>query len=349
MRILAIKLADLGDLLLSEPALRSLRLAFPEARIDVLTTPHAAELLPYLEPDCNPIVFSKAEFDSIGASAIRSSLDAVRLAGRLHDGRYDRVAIFHHLTTAWGAAKFRALAAATAGASVVAGLDNGRGKFLSRRVRDYGFGHKHESEYMLEIAKAAGGAKTEAVPRFRMDPSEDLPFDLPSEYIVLAPQAGSYSRARVWPLDRYRNLGKMLTDDGWPLVIVGGDDAREAAETISSACSPGSVADLAGRTNINQTALVLEQARAVIGNDSFPVHLASAVGAPTIAIFGPSNVEAWGPRSADSRVLTAGLPCSPCLYTGYHLGRPEGCPARTCLTQITASSVYETTLELLDA
>ena len=348
MRILVVKLADLGDLLLSEPAIRSLRQGFPDAQIDVLTTPHAAELLRHLDPECTPMAFSKAAFDRIGASAIKSLVEGFRLASRLRAGRYDRVAILHHLTTPLGTVKFRALAAST-GASVIAGLDNGRGGFLTHPVRDHGFGYKHESEYMLDVARAAGGTSTPSSPAFRLDPNETLPFGLPAAYVVCAPRAGPYSRAREWPLDNYVSLGSLLIKAGWPLVVVGGDDARDAGRALEACCDPRSVINLTGGTSFNQTARVLAYADAVIGNDSFPIHLASAVGTPAIAIFGPSNAKAWAPCSNGSNVLSAELPCAPCLYTGYQLGRPEGCPARTCLSQISASLVFERTLELLDA
>ena len=68
-RVLVVKLADLGDVLLSEPALRSLRQGYPDARIDVLTTPHAAELLPLLDPELVAIPFAKELFDKASAAS----------------------------------------------------------------------------------------------------------------------------------------------------------------------------------------------------------------------------------------------------------------------------------------
>src|SRR5690606_24626988 len=86
-----------------------------------------------------------------------ASVRLSRFALDLRKRKYDAVAIFHHLTTPAGAVKFRALAGAT-GARVVAGLDNGRGAFLTHRAQDLGFGAKHEVEYMLEVAAALGAS-----------------------------------------------------------------------------------------------------------------------------------------------------------------------------------------------
>ena len=347
MRILAVKLSDLGDVLLCEPALRSLRTAFPDARIDVLTTPHAAALLPHFELRLEALTFEKSVFDAPGSAALRSSTAATRLARQLRSGDYDRVVLLHHLTTAWGAAKFRALARAT-GAPVVAGLDNGRGGFLTHPAIDRGFGFKHEVEYMLDVALAAGGKRVDAEPRYAAT-GEALPFDLPNTFIALAPAAGEFSSARIWPLEHYEELADQLVAAGHELVVLGGTDAISAGEQIVDHIGAPNARSIAGQTSLNELALVLKRAAIVVGNDSFPAHLAAAVGTPALALFGPSNPAAWAPRSARSRALTLDLPCSPCLYTGYRLGRRAGCPARSCLTQITPAVALERTLEMLGA
>lgn len=347
MKILAVKLADLGDLLLSEPALRSLRLAFPEASIDVLTTPGAAGLLPHFDSRLNAVPFKKALFDTPGPRALASVGTAARLAARLRLTGYDRVVILHHLTTSWGTSKYRVLALG-AGAPLIAGLDNGRGDFLTHRAVDLGFGVKHETEYMLDVAVAAGGAPTSGVPRFTIN-EEPLPFALPSSYIAIAPSAGAFSSARIWPADCFARLSRKLARTGRKVVVVGARDANEAAATIVEATGEGSVMDLTGRTTINQTAAILREAEALITNDSFPAHLGAAAGTRVLAIFGPSNIDAWKPNAPAATTLSFGLPCSPCLYTGYRLGRPEGCPSRTCLGMITPEMALEATLELIGA
>ncbi|MEZ4571261.1 MAG: hypothetical protein R2849_13225 [Thermomicrobiales bacterium] len=97
MKILVVKLADLGDLLISEPALRSLGLGFPKARIDVLTTPHAAVLLPDIAPGAHALTFEKASFDAPGLGAAASVRSAASLGARLRAAGYDRVVLLHHL------------------------------------------------------------------------------------------------------------------------------------------------------------------------------------------------------------------------------------------------------------
>jgi heptosyltransferase-2 len=359
VKILAVKLADLGDLLLTEPGLRSLRQGFPDARIDVLTTPRAEPLLRLLDPGPSPILFDKAAFDSLGQARAGSALAAGRLAARLRAAHYDRVVLFHHLTTARGAMKFRALAA-TAGAALVAGLDNGRGAFLTHPVLDRGFGERHEAEYMLDVAIAAGGQAVDPRPRIEAPPAR-TPVALPDRFIVLAPVSGPHSRAREWPLGRFVELAGNLTHNGHAVTVVGGADAAHAGEAIRTGAGRASVIDLTGKTSIPQLAGVLGQARLVIGSDSFPAHLAAALATPVLTIFGPSNHAAWAPYGSLAAgdfdvaqpgagiVVRADLPCSPCLYTGYELGRREGCPRRTCLTAIDSNQVFRAAMELLGA
>ncbi|MEZ4571262.1 MAG: glycosyltransferase family 9 protein [Thermomicrobiales bacterium] len=210
---------------------------------------------------------------------------------------------------------------------MIVGLDNGRGAFLTHRAPDRGFGYKHEAEYMLDVAVAAGGKPTHAIPVFNADQSP-LPFDLPGSFVAVAPVAGAYSPARIWPAGKFADLCRQLADRGIKFVIVGGSDATPAARTILNGIDRCAGIDLTGKTTIGQLAATLKRASAVIGNDSFPTHLGAAVGTPVTTIFGPSNSRAWKPLSRHSTVVSAGLPCAPCLYTGYRLGRPDGVPPR---------------------
>jgi ADP-heptose:LPS heptosyltransferase len=342
--MLVVKLADLGDLLLCEPALRSLREAFPDAQLDLLVPPASAALVPLLGQAVNVITFPKQLFDDPrGLLDPRSALLPARLAWRLRRARYDQLVILHHLTTPFGARKFRALAAAC-GAPIVAGLDNGRGAFLTRHVADLGFGARHEADYMLAVARAAGGAAVDPAPRVLANAAP--PAGLPERYIAVYPATGGFSSARAWPVERYVELVHAQTQAGTAVVIVGGDDAAPAARAIRAA-TPAAL-DLTGRTTLAQLAAVVRGAEAVVGGDSFIGHLASALDRPLVAIFGPSNDESWKPYGATRAdagvagrrlVVRQALPCAPCLYTGFALGRPAGCPTRSCLTTLPVATV----------
>jgi ADP-heptose:LPS heptosyltransferase len=347
-RILAIKLADLGDLLLCEPAFRSLRTAFPSARIDVLTNPASLAILDLIGHDLRALPFPKHLFDAVsGLIKPSAQIRAARLAIALRRAHYDRVVVLHHLTTGFGARKFAALVRAT-GCRYVAGLDNGRGTFLSHSVVDRGFGNHHEAAYMLDVAVAAGGAAVGHRPVITVPELNDDTLALPERFAAIFPVTGPYSRAREWPAERFGEVAAGLRERGIVPVVVGGDDALAAATTIRR-IEPSAI-DLSGRTTLPQLAGVLSSAEVVIGGDTFIGHLAAAVGTPVVAIFGPSNADAWRPvGSVDSTasetpprtslVVRQELPCQPCIYTGFRLGRPAGCPDRTCLKLVTTADI----------
>jgi ADP-heptose:LPS heptosyltransferase len=337
-RILVVKLADLGDLLLCEPALRSLRLAYPNAAIDVLVPPASTELVRLMGHGLTPVSFDKNRYDQVpGIFRPANIFQAAILARFLRQQRYSAVILLHHLTTRNGTVKFRALAWAAA-APVVAGLDNGRGSFLTHRATDLGFGRVHECEYMLSVAQAAGGADVIPSPTFPVETDRTAVIGQ-DRFVAIHPVTGSYSSARTWPAERWADVASTLHVLGMSIVVVGASDARPAASVIASQL-PG-VVDLTGRTSIGDLARILKRATCVLGGDSFVGHLAAALGTPTVSVFGPSNSHAWRPCGdrEKHRVVLHPMPCQPCIYTGYSLGRPLGCPDRTCLRLVTTGEV----------
>ncbi len=346
-RFLAVELADIGDLILITPALAALRETYPEARIDVLTTEHAAPILSGTGLADEVILFNKFAFDHpknlIKPGNLRAAL---ALARRLRRGHYDTVLIFHHLTTRFGAAKYAALAFA-AGAKRRVGLDNGKGWFLTDRVIDQGFGAQHQVRYWLEVAALVGASTTDE--RLHIGISEadhawaaaHLPIEQAKRLIAIHPGSGGYSLARRWEADKFAALADRLVDEcGAQIVIVGGtnDDAAEMIGTMRHA-----PINLTGQTTLNQLAAVLARCERFYGADSGVMHIAAASGTQVTALYGPSNHEAWHPWSPTARVVRTGVRCSPCSYVGNTVGLREGCAARTCMRTLTVEDVFSLT------
>jgi heptosyltransferase-2 len=109
--------------------------------------------------------------------------------------------------------------------------------------------------------------------------------------------------------------------------------------------------NLAGQTSVREVTAFMQGCDLFIGNDAGLMHLASSVGTPVVAIFGPTNSRAWSPFGTDetkageigSVVVQAELelPCRPCLYRGMELGTRTGCAPRPCLTEIKPGQVVE--------
>jgi len=344
---LVVKLADMGDLLTAIPALRALRESFPHFRIEALVTPHSAPILEDSALVDDILTFEKHRYDSV-ISAIKpfSLWSLIRLWRDLRSRRYEWLFILHHLTTRWGTLKYAGLALST-GTRERIGLDNGRGWFLTQRVKDLGFGGRHEVDYWLEVVGVAG-AKSEnltlpvsegamAKAHLLLGGSGRWREGVP--LVAIHPGSGEYSLARRWPLDRFAQVADALMERrGVQVVLLGGPDEAELTQSVASLMRHEAI-DLGGKTSIPVLAALLRECRLFVGNDSGVMHLASAVGTPMVAIFGPSNPLAWGPWGPSHEVVQVDLECSPCIYRGFRLGRLEGCENPECINQVSPEMV----------
>jgi heptosyltransferase-2 len=347
-RLLVVKLASAGDVLLMTPSLRALRQRYPDAKIDVLTTQASAPLLAASSLVERVYTLDKYAFDTPRQIARRPwrLLGPLPLLTRLRANRYDAALLMHHLTLRFGALKYVWLMHAI-GARRSAGLDNGRGGFLDVRVPDNGFGAVHEAEYGLALAAALDATLPEDERGLRL---ADLGWTLPSpanggastqRMIALHAGSGNYSVARRWPEERFAELAAALHVE-WDaeIVLVGAADERDLNERILDRMGrPAWARDTAGQTPPPALAALLCACMLFVGNDSFPMHLAAAARTPVVAVFGPTNERAWGPYApgAAHRIAVVrrdGLACSPCMYRGHALGTPHGCPNRPCLTEL---------------
>ena len=348
-RILVVKLADLGDVLTATPAMRALRLAHPSAHIAALVTPKSAPLLEGTDLVDEIIPFDKAAFDRPLGAGLSLPM-AVGLARKLRSRRWDAVALFHHLTTAFGVAKYAALCLAS-GAERIAGLDNGRGTFLTDRVVDDGFGAMHEADYWLAVAGLLGGRNPEPVYEVPVRAADrgwadrEITRVAPDGGPVLAihPGSGAFSLARRWPAERFAGVVRKLVQERGllPLVIQGpGPDEGLLARAV--AVGAGGAAVVGPAPSLGALVALLERVRLFVGNESGVLHVAVAARAPIVAIFGPTNERAWGPYPLTAprhAIVRETLACAPCVHRGHAFGTPAGCAARTCIDLVEPAAV----------
>jgi ADP-heptose:LPS heptosyltransferase len=172
--------------------------------------------------------------------------------------------------------------------------------------------------------------------------------------IAMHPGSGGYSTARRWAPERFAQLAdRLFHDAGGQLILVGGPEETELhRQIIELMQSEMPVRSFAGKGNIRVAAAILEQADLFVGNDSGLMHLATAVGTPTVGIFGLTNSDAWGPylggvQGQQVVVVKLDLPCMPCFYRGHDLGTPEGCMTRDCLAMLGVEPVATAARRLL--
>ncbi len=130
------------------------------------------------------------------------------------------------------------------------------------------------------------------------------------EFIAIHP--GSGSKKKVWPLDKFLNISKYIEEHLRKrlLLIIGPAEGGEIQRLFERKGFNNLI--IAKGLSLLQLASVIEGCKLYIGNDSGISHLASALGIPTIAIFGPTDPKVWSPRGENVSVIKKEIPCSPC-------------------------------------
>jgi len=333
---LVIQTSFLGDLVLTTPLLAELARRGP---VHVVATPAGAPLLAR-----NPDVAGVTIYDKRGTARgvgglanVAAELDAARSRAAV-EGAKDAAAYL-----AQGSVRSAALAR-LAGFRTRVGFSTSAGRWLyTRRVlyRD----DRHHAERLWGLATGSadesptpeqlrprlfpGGAEREAVDRLVADGALGS-----APLIALAP--GSVWATKRWPY--YAELAARLPPHVRLAVVGAKDDAPLAAEI--SAAAPGRVVDATGRLSLLGSAELIRRCRVLITNDSAPQHLASAMGTPTITVFGPTVPEfGFGPLAPHSATAgVSGLDCRPCDRHG-----PARCPLGhwRCMRELDAAIVAD--------
>ena len=303
-RILLVQLADIGDLIVTLPAIIALRDALPDAHITLLTSKHATAVIEDGLVD-EILAFDKKGFN--GTKALLNPANLKRIAD-LRKGKYDTVVFFHHFTLKLGAIKFWLMAKAT-GAKTVLGLDNGNAPFLTHSIPDEGFGAKHQAQYWLDLVGLLGANTTPKRARVPLD-GGILPISVKMGLrIIIHAGGGGYSLARRWSPQNFARVADALHESlNAEIVLVG--TANDSAGEVESLMKH-STKNLSGKTTLTQLADIIRSADLYIGTDSGVTHLAAATGTPVIALYGPTNHEAWSPWSPSGSWRPSCPWCSP--------------------------------------
>ena len=150
-------------------------------------------------------------------------------------------------------------------------------------------------------------------------------------------------RFKCWPADRNAELIDRLAADGHRIVITAAPDSEELffIDQIMTRTRAKPV-NLAGRLSIKELGALTARAKLFFGVDSMPMHLAAAMGTPTVVLFGPSREAEWGPWNVAHRVIRSGHSCRPCGYDGCGGGKVS-----ECMTVLSVDEVHGAVRELL--
>ena len=316
-RILILQPDHFGDLLFVTPALRLLRRELPSARIEIVIGPWNRRAIAGNENIDESFLFEFPWFDRRGRQPLSERLlKLAELVLLIRVRRAEAILIFRP-DFWWGA-----LAARLAGAKAIVGQDarQTQGLLTHRMIKQPTSSHIAD----LNLALAAFVAGAEPTARRELDfqvTEEDrqeagrlLAGAAPAKNLIVM-HVGAGSKVKRWPAEHFAATADELARHHKKLrvVLTAGPTETEIAERVSSLMKEPAL-NLAGKTSLGSLAAVFEMAAAAIGADSGPLHLAVAVGTPTIHLFGPASAERYGPFGNPSRHIVIGsdLPCSPC-------------------------------------
>ena len=335
-RALVVKLRHHGDVLLSSPVFQVLKNRAAHVEVDALVYSDTHEML-----EGHPAV---SRMHLIDRSWKRSGLvNQARREGALISAlAARRYQLIVHLTDHWrGAWLAQALrprwSVAPARASRVWNWS------FSHRYPLPPFTPRHTVETNLDALRRIGvqpGTAERKVVFVPGQAAEDRVRDLVAEPFVHMHPASRW-RFKCWTPERNAALADRLSGEGHRIVFTAAPDETPLIDEIVAKMKSRPV-NLAGKLSLKELGALIGRAKVFIGVDSMPMHVAAAMGVPTVALFGPSSEVVWGPWNVEQRVLTTSHSCRPCGVDGC-----GGSKVSECLTLLDVEPVHAAARELL--
>jgi len=315
-KLLIVRLSSLGDILLSTPLIRSIKIRFPKTKIDFVVREEYKDLL-LLNPHLRNILIYNNDDEKLKI-----------LKNKICENNYDLIIDLQNNLRSLLLLKYYS-------SSVIRFKKNNINKFLL----------VHFNINKLKNAKQIAVRYASTLENFQLD---DKSLQLITDKIqnpvlndvenLIGICPGSKHFTKMWPEEYFIQLSKLLYENGYKIVLFGGKDDIKVCERISSKLS--SVINLCNDNNILQTAADMKCCKVIYCNDSGLMHTATAVNVPVIAFFG-STVKEFGftPYNSNNLILeNNSLSCRPCTHTGR-----DSCPEKhfKCMKEITPQSAFE--------
>ena len=329
-----------GDAVMSVPALQALRERYPAARISILARSWVAglygsenfcdELIPYETP-----------------RGWRGLAEKHGIAARLH-GRFDCAILLQNAFEAAALVRWAGIP------TRIGYARDGRAWLLSHPIPVPVVGEtpRHQRFYYLELLKRArliGEYDTSEPIRLRgaavlaARGRERLQAAFGSRRVIGVSPGAAYGGAKRWLPERFAEAAVQVARERDAGVAVFGAAAEsDVCEAVrAKVCAAGEAcASFAGATELSEFIEMAAACDLFLTNDSGPMHIASALGVPTVVVFGATDEEATGPTGVHSRVVREPVECSPCLL--------RECPIdHRCMTRVSAERVARTALDLV--
>jgi ADP-heptose:LPS heptosyltransferase len=338
-KFLVVRTDRMGDVILSTPVLEAIKSYLPKSYVAFMVSPYAKEVLnnnPYLD---DVIIDDRADIH-------RGMGGLLRLIKRIRKEKFD-VGVLLHPTFRLAILLF------------LSGIRYRIGTgyrwyqiFFNRKVYQHRKKNlKHESDYNMDMLKLLGIEPQRILPKVYLSESEKNfadwifgNFEIKKEDLLLAIHPGSGNSSLNLPVKRFAQAADTLIEDlGAKAIITGVEHEKELANLMEGYMRNKPI-NLVGRTNLRQLASLLKKVDVLISNSTGPMHLAAALGTPTVAIFCPifaAGPIRWGPLGKGHEVISPPVPiCSKCI--------PKSCPHYDCMEKIKAEEIVSKVKSVLE-
>ncbi|OGP92904.1 MAG: lipopolysaccharide heptosyltransferase II [Deltaproteobacteria bacterium RBG_16_48_10] len=329
-RILVRAVNWVGDTVLTYPAVQRLKTRFPRSHLAILVRDNLVDLWKTF-----PYVDEVIPFQPRGGW--RSPWEDLRLGSSLRKRKFDLAVVFPR--------SFRsAYQVYLARVPIRLGYqDKGRFLFLTHGIpRTEEIHHVHRVHYYQKLIDPFGKGEGLNSPKIFLRNGDRNWADeklnglnlLDGRPLIGMNPGATYGLAKCWFPDRFGQLGKRLAQK-WKasILLFGKAEEKSITQEILQHLGEGGV-DLTGKTNLLQLAAILGRCQLLVTNDTGTMHVATAVGTPVLAIFGPTDPITTGPCGESHVVVRKELSCSPCLK--------RICPIdHQCMSNITVDEVEE--------
>lgn len=320
-----------GDAVMTLPALEAVRENFPSASITVIARPWVAPVFENHPAVNNILIYNRHD------GLKKNIYEFFHLASIIRKNRYDLAVLFQNAFEA-------ALLAYLGRVRCRLGFDSDGRRFLLTHgiKRSSEIFAVHQVEYYLSILKAVG-LKTESrnpvlyLSKKDIAKAENL---LQSQGIsktdfILGISPGAiFGSAKRWPFERFAKISDWASERWGAKVIVLGSKKEKDIGNKMAGMMKNKAADFCGTTSLGEAMGLIAGCSFFVTNDSGLMHVAAALGVPTLAIFGSTDHVATGPRGSKTRIIRHDIACSPCL-------KPE-CPTDfKCMLSIEPEEVWD--------
>ncbi len=330
-RILAVRLDNIGDVVMLGPALRAVKAALPTAHLTLLCSPAGAQAAPLL-PWVDAVLGHRAVWQDASGALPLDPARELTFADTLRVGNYDAALIF----TSFSQSPYPpAFACYLAGIPVRVGQSREFGGSLLSQWVTPPPDHAHQADRNLHLVVEVGFASRGAHLELCLPPDAVRAADdalqscgiAPGEpFALLAP--GASAAARRYDPARFAEVVRgFIAATGWPVVVVGSARDGERMAPVLALADPGPsghprVFSLVGATDVPTLAALTARAGILFANDSGPMHLADAFRRPMVILYSGTERESqWEPRAAPATLLREPTHCAPChrFTCPYHM------------------------------